>query len=516
MHLLISTARVLRFAALALAAVLGVFPARAAATDSGANYYVAPAATWVAGANLGTGFGPWSFGGTGQLLGTSTAASVADLGTSFGLHNGDGFANRAFSGGALADGQTASLRMAVNFRGGYKGVSFIADGLEVARFTVSSDDYQFNDQTISTLEGATGDWTYSNHTILTVSVTRSGADLVASVARSGEKTAAYSTTLVGLGAGLDSLSLFSYGAGEFPENAIYFNDLALRAAPDTPLASDIAANYAPLVTWIDGANEGSGFGPWTLGGSGHQIASSLVADGGADIGRSFGFGNSANGFAERPFTDGALVDGQTFSLRLVVNFRGGYKGVSLKAGGTDIAKVTVSDDDYEFNDAPIALATGASGDWSYASNTVIDVAFTRSGSDLLVVVTRTGGLSAGFTTTLPGLGAGLDSFSLYSYAADGSPQNNIYFNDLEVVGDSLPPLTDAQRSAPSVTRDGDEFVITVADSVTGHAYQLQRSTDLAIWDDLGDPLAGTGADLVVTVPVTPGVPRVFFRFLVTR
>lgn len=37
-------------------------------------------------------------------------------------------------------------------------------------------------------------------------------------------------------------------------------------------------------------------------------------------------------------------------------------------------------------------------------------------------------------------------------------------------------------------------------SVTGYRYQLRRSADLGSWTDAGDPITGTGDELVVTVP----------------
>jgi hypothetical protein len=49
---------------------------------------------------------------------------------------------------------------------------------------------------------------------------------------------------------------------------------------------------------------------------------------------------------------------------------------------------------------------------------------------------------------------------------------------------------------------GEEGVRISWASVTGYRYQLRRSADLGSWTDAGDPITGTGDELVVTIPVT--------------
>ena len=203
--------------------------------------------------------------------------------------------------------------------------------------------------------------------------------------------------------------------------------------------------------WTDGedASEGGGFGPWRLGGSGHRIATSLDAGGGANLGQSFGFGGTASGYARRAFVGGGLQDGETFSISLVVNFRAGFKGVSLNAGDTDVLALTVSGDDYTLDGAPLAGRPGATGDWSYAPDTVLALRATRRGEDLYVAVARTGGNTAAFATILPGLGAAPTGFGVYSFTSSPAPEDGIYFNHPTLSSGLITGLaTDAARHDP--------------------------------------------------------------------
>ena len=59
--------------------------------------------------------------------------------------------------------------------------------------------------------------------------------------------------------------------------------------------------------------------------------------------------------------------------------------------------------------------------------------------------------------------------------------------------------------------------LSIPASVPGHSYQVQYTGDLlGAWTDLGAPQAGTGADLLLTLPARPAAPRVFYRVLILR
>jgi hypothetical protein len=166
------------------------------------------------------------------------------------------------------------------------------------------------------------------------------------------------------------------------------------------------------------------------------VENSIFNGGGADIGISLGLKGAGLGndvTAGRNFLGGPLSNTQTFSADMVVNFRGGFKGISLKNGDTDIAMLNIGNDNYQFNQANIDGLSGATGDWGYHSQTILHFSATVSGSDLLVNITRSGGKSAAFSTTLVGLGANLDNFSIFSNSTPTDAENNVYFNNLSVV-----------------------------------------------------------------------------------
>lgn len=209
------------------------------------------------------------------------------------------------------------------------------------------------------------------------------------------------------------------------------------------LAFDQGSNYSSA-TWLDGADDDSGFGDWIISPSGTSataIGSSTGAGGGADIGTSFTLTANGSGSATagRQF-QGTLANGQSFSVDVVVNFRSGFKGVSLKSGNTDVAMFNIGGDNYQFralgevSSSNISGLSGATGNWDYSNNSIFTFKATVSGNDLLVDVTRTGALSASYSTVITGGGsAGIDNFSFFSISSGGGSENNIYFNNLSLV-----------------------------------------------------------------------------------
>lgn len=205
------------------------------------------------------------------------------------------------------------------------------------------------------------------------------------------------------------------------------------------LASDVGDNYNDITDpWVTGSNLGTGFGDWGFfdgAGSFYQLQPGSFLGSTADLGGN-GFALvDGNGGALRGLM-GELSDGQTFSVDMAGNFRSGFKGISLRneAGNSDIMSLTISGDDYQFDGANISGLAGASGDWGYNANTVLNLAVTRDGADLDVLVTRSGGTTASFSTTVAGGGdAGFDQFSIFSSLAGPLDENAIIFNNLNVV-----------------------------------------------------------------------------------
>jgi hypothetical protein len=201
----------------------------------------------------------------------------------------------------------------------------------------------------------------------------------------------------------------------------------------------------------DGAITGdAAFGGWFLSADGKgSFAGATIEsseNGGSNIdtaGVAFGLYSDANfnngdyaySHAYRWFDaspDGGLAVGQTVSLDLKVNFRGGLKGVEFRDGDTSIFKLVIGNvgagDDYTVENA--ATGNGSIGE-AYSSNTIFTVALTQTGvSEGEWTITRSGGISDIDTGTYSGQATNLKLFSEY---AGGGAENNLWANNLAIV-----------------------------------------------------------------------------------
>lgn len=200
--------------------------------------------------------------------------------------------------------------------------------------------------------------------------------------------------------------------------------------------------------WASGDNgsaSGSAFQPWVLtiqgssGFAGFFIGDSvLTGSPGANInagGESFGmYGGGGDKVAEavRSFSS-ALSIGQTFSIDLAVNFRGGFKGIDLRDGSNatifnfNIGNVG-SGDDYTVQGA--TTGSGSIGN-AYNSNTAFRLSFTQTtagGGNWTIL--RSGGTTDSDSGTYTGVAAG---FKLYVGGTTGGSENDLMSNNLTIV-----------------------------------------------------------------------------------
>jgi hypothetical protein len=160
-------------------------------------------------------------------------------------------------------------------------------------------------------------------------------------------------------------------------------------SPTRPEAFDRAANY---VTWTNGSNGGSGFGPWNLFGYA-QLANAFIATlppgpgliiipyvlgdvgvpyfalSGENAGVGFTYMN-----AERNFV-ASLDNGDIFSIDMAIAYRNGNKGIDLRdSSGTTLFNFNVGNNTYYFNGTDLS-APGYS--WLYNDTSVFRLSATR-------------------------------------------------------------------------------------------------------------------------------------------
>jgi alpha-L-arabinofuranosidase len=78
---------------------------------------------------------------------------------------------------------------------------------------------------------------------------------------------------------------------------------------------------------------------------------------------------------------------------------------------------------------------------------------------------------------------------------------------------ALPPIATQELSPPETIVSGSTVSLTVKSSVPGRCYQLQRRDSLSTgnWENIGDPVTGTGDDLIFTDAYDPATPKCFYR-----
>lgn len=177
------------------------------------------------------------------------------------------------------------------------------------------------------------------------------------------------------------------------------------------LAYDSSSYYGPG-TFTNDANGGVGFTAWDVVGNdgGHDgytnfagvFLGDSTASGGGDVNavsnNAFGlYANQAGDDtgtnepmveASRGFTE--LAMGQSLTVDLGVNFRNGAKGMMLQNGATWLFEVTVTADQYAWQNHALGGTLQDLG-WAYAADSAINVTVTRVGQDKYdIALTRSG------------------------------------------------------------------------------------------------------------------------------
>ena len=191
----------------------------------------------------------------------------------------------------------------------------------------------------------------------------------------------------------------------------------------------------------DGSTNPDGLGGWVLGGGATDpgtigIASSAGLGGGSgaidSAGVAFKVHDPTGGFVDlfRFFDPAGLDAGETFSLDMAVNYRGGYKGIDLRSdsGDATIFNFNIGGDDYAVSQA--ASGNGSIGN-AYSNDTVFHLEFSQTS---LVggtwSITRSGGVADYDTGTYTGRAR---SFKLYSGDQGSFGEDALYVNNLQII-----------------------------------------------------------------------------------
>ena len=251
----------------------------------------------------------------------------------------------------------------------------------------------------------------------------------------------------------------------------------------TMVAMDSANAAVYDDAWTAGDDGGSGLAGWTTSDNsdgstlyaGYFIGDSTSGSLGNvnTAGESFGlYANPAGAWAnaERMF-DASLGVGQTFSIRLAVNFRNGDKGIDLFGPGGNGQKLWNFNvgynggDDYYFEDKINSPGTKVSLGLAYEADSVFTLLFEQKAANVarvsIVRETVARGIEIPMFERDFALGTTVNGFGLYNSGTNSGDENNLYANSIKVTAE---PTTSA---LVGVTGSDVTFGGTIVGSFTG-------------------------------------------------
>jgi hypothetical protein len=293
-----------------------------------------------------------------------------------------------------------------------------------------------------------------------------------------------------------------------------------------PSEWDNAGNYIPglLVpaTFVDGANEGGGFEPWTFVTAGTALIdldSFVVPDLWFDSvnNRSFRLlGGSDGAYAEAGRTLATpLAPGDRFSAVLGVDWSGGHRGIDIRdAADLNLFNFNLSGGDtysYTFGaNPPVNL------DWAYNNHSAILVEVEQLINDQLrVTLTRDDGEQAGVFSD--NLTAPMARVLFYNGDHDADPRQALYVNDLLVTraGSDGPPIEELDVSIVNIGGiDYTRAAVHMGIGANGTTYHLEYTTDLTatpvVWTPV-DTQIGDGENPVELLDDNQADPLRIYR-----
>jgi len=129
-----------------------------------------------------------------------------------------------------------------------------------------------------------------------------------------------------------------------------------------------------------------------------------------------------------------------------------------------------------------------------------------SGSGYIAIVSNI--VTTGYTDT------GVTNGVTYYYVVSAQGTGGESADSVEISVCPAGPIGPGESAPPTIGVSGSGIQVTVANSVIGHTYRLQRSysLDQPAWTDIGTPQFGNGGALLLQdAPVPTGVARCFYR-----
>jgi autotransporter-associated beta strand protein len=164
--------------------------------------------------------------------------------------------------------------------------------------------------------------------------------------------------------------------------------------------------------------------------------------------------------------------------------------------------------------APTGLsAAGADGS--------VSLSWTASGGATSYTVKRSVSSGSGFAILASGLSdvsftdTTVVNGTTYFYVVSATNFGGTSADSAEASARPSAPAQDHELLPPKVTFADGNAHVPVPASVIGHTYQIQYSTDLENWLDVGAPLPGTGADIEFVIPYDLNAPKKFYRVVTT-
>lgn len=194
--------------------------------------------------------------------------------------------------------------------------------------------------------------------------------------------------------------------------------------------------------WVsgdDGSTSPTSLGKWVMGDNAKApniaiAGSGALGNGKSDIdtgGVAFKLHDPAKGYVDvfRFIDPMGLETGETLSIDLAINFRGGYKGIDARDGNDAMVfNFNIGGDDHVV--AKAATGNGSIGN-TYAAHTFFTITFKQESDTAGTwTIVRGGGLTG---TTSGKYSGRIRSLKIYNGGQDAGPENALYFNKLRVL-----------------------------------------------------------------------------------